>query len=453
MQNINVEILTELKNQLGEKVVSLASEKIEKFSISGKNPSLVLFPKNIEQVQLTMKLARKYKKKILILGNNTQHSLGSLPQQFDWALSMSQLKKIISFDAEDLTITVEPGITLFEIQQHIRSRNQFLPLDPICDEHATVGGIVAAGRSGPWRLLYGACPDLVLGMKVVLPNGNVIKAGGKTVKNVAGYNLGRLFIASMGTLGAICEITFKLMPVMPDSQNLMLGFDTLDEIANFTKQVLTSKLVISRCEYFNKIFSEFFLNSAWKALAIHNLVLNISGNSKMVKAAQERLLTLAEKNNKKYATTVPLSGAQKFWELNFIKSLKNMDQHFLDRAQISVPKANLWSIIKIANNFSSENNCNIPVEASAGNGLLNLFLGDKKFVSRQHEIQKQQILYFREQASLLGGNLILQQTPVELRLPEIIWGKPDNSFSVMQGIKSEYDADKIIAHGRFWGGL
>lgn len=437
-----------LKKHVGEKAIFTSAEESKKFTIAGKTPSVVIIPEKIDQLKSVMALAQKERKKLLILGNNSQQKFGAVIEQPDWVISLSRLNKIISHDVADLTVTVEPGITLPRLQQHLKSSNQFLPLDPIGGDRRSVGGIAATNSSGPFRLLYGTCRDLTLGMKVVLPDGAIIKAGGKTVKNVAGYDLTRLFIGSMGTLGTIAEITFKLSSLPEKSLTILLGFDSLDQISKFAQIICTSKLVVSRCEYLNNLFIQKYLENNLISESQHYALLNIQGHQANIDKAFEQVKKIATENKTKDYVTFSNNDETDLW--NRLTRSFNQGENTCC-FQISVPQSQLWQMLQQTEKYSTENNLLIFIQAHAGSGILNLYLDE----SNQTETSKlkSHIEYLRQEAKNLQGNLIAQNIPINLRAPDIVWGKPGKNFNLMKIIKSNYDPEQLLAAGRFIGGL
>ena len=137
---------------------------------------------------------------------------GNLLQRYDVALSTRRLARILAHEAADMTVTVEAGATLAAVNAALEPARQRLPLDPPHPEHTTIGAAIATDASGPLRLSQGKVRDLLIGIKVVLADGTLIKGGGRVVKNVAGYDLMKLFTGSFGTLGAVVEATFRLRP-------------------------------------------------------------------------------------------------------------------------------------------------------------------------------------------------------------------------------------------------
>jgi glycolate oxidase FAD binding subunit len=147
---------------------------------------------------------------VRIVGGGTKLAWGG-PVEADRELSTAGLDRIVEHNAGDLTAVLEAGVPLASAQERFAEEGQMLPLDPP-DGGATIGGVVATGDSGPLRWRYGGPRDLVLGLRAALPDGNVVKSGGKVIKNVAGYDLGKLMAGSFGSLGAIVEVAVRLQP-------------------------------------------------------------------------------------------------------------------------------------------------------------------------------------------------------------------------------------------------
>src|SRR5690606_11710977 len=156
-----------------------------------------------------------------VVAGGTKRGYGGTLQQADILLSLEKYKGIVEHSVGDLTLTVKAGTTLKEISDELAKKGQRLPLDTPWPEYATIGGILSANDSGPKRLLHGSGRDLVIGTRIVYADGRVIRTGGKTVKNVAGYDMNKLFIGAMGTLGVISEVTVKLRP-LPKYEGLVL---------------------------------------------------------------------------------------------------------------------------------------------------------------------------------------------------------------------------------------
>lgn len=157
-----------------------------------------------------------------------------------------------------MTVTVKAGTPFGELQTYLKTYNQQVSLDPALGDYATIGGVIAANESGPKRLSYGSARDAVIGMRVVYSDGTIVRSGGKVVKNVAGYDMNKLFIGSMGTLGVISEITLKLRPLPKYQSVLFLSFSTgnIEEIHAFVSKVLDSMIEPVSLELLNPSLAE-----------------------------------------------------------------------------------------------------------------------------------------------------------------------------------------------------
>jgi len=167
--------------------------------------------------------AERERRTVRIVGSNTKAYVGDVVAT-DIEIGTSRLGGVIDHEPADLTVTVGAGMRLAELAQVLERAGQFLPLDPPHAEEATIGGVIAANSNGFWRARYGAVRDLLIGTRVALADGSVARAGGRVVKNVAGYDLDKLLVGSFGTLGVIVEATFKVLPRPVASDGLVAGF-------------------------------------------------------------------------------------------------------------------------------------------------------------------------------------------------------------------------------------
>ncbi len=441
---------------LGKKNVTDSPDELRKYSVAGRAPSLVLFPTSSDQIAEIFKLARRYGKKVLISGNNSQRNFGSQLEAFDWCISLKQMNNIIEHEAADLIVTVQSGVTLAQLQKFLNRKNQFLALDPIGAEDRTLGGIIATNSSGPLRLLYGTCRDLVLGMKVVLPDGTIIRAGGKTVKNVAGYDLSKLFIGSMGTLGVITELTFRLSPTAAESQTLWIEFDRLDQLFELAQSVGASNLVISRCEYVDEKFVEKYLADSSPSKAPHCLLFNVQGPAEMVTATIKRLQQIASSMEAKNGIIFSKQDDAKLWDrMNSLRSVSDTGSLAL-QCQISVPKSALAQVIQQIQKYAADAGSPIALRAHAGNGILHIFWGNEKQEKITADQYRSIIQSLRQIGQNCGESMVVQDLTVTSEVTatsELIWGKPGSEFALMKAIKAKYDPHGVLAGGRFIGGL
>jgi len=185
-------------------------------------------------------------------------------------IDLSALSRILEHAPEDMTVTVEAGATLASLQRALASRGQWLPVDPPHPERLTLAGLLDTNASGPRRAGFGTIRDYVIGLRVALADGRLIRSGGKVVKNVAGYDLMKLFIGARGTLGVIVEVTFKLLPLPEAEAFVQCRFDTLEPAERLIAAVLDSELRPT-------VFDLHNLSAASASASTLSLILGFSG--------------------------------------------------------------------------------------------------------------------------------------------------------------------------------
>ncbi len=191
--------------------------------VCGVRPAVIVTPADAAQVGEILRFASAEKLAVIPTGACSKLGIGSPPTRYDIALDLSRMNRVLAYDPHDLTLGVEPGVRIEDLLSTLAEKNQFLPLAVPFAERATIGGIVAANSSSPLRHAYGAVRDFCLGMEFVTADGAQAKSGGRVVKNVTGYDLHKLLIGSLGTLGVITRVNFRTFP-MPQAQGLVRRF-------------------------------------------------------------------------------------------------------------------------------------------------------------------------------------------------------------------------------------
>jgi glycolate oxidase FAD binding subunit len=201
-----------------------------------------LSPATAEEVAAALRRASDARQTIQIRGAGTKIHWGRPARHVDAVLDMRALNRVLAHEHGDMTATVEAGATLRDVNRTLGEHGQWLPLDPPFAATATIGGILATNDSGPLRHRYGTPRDLVIGIRLATADGVLSKAGGQVVKNVAGYDLGKLLTGSFGALAAIISATFKLAPLPKASKTLLLDVDTRAAVARIVTAIMTSQL-------------------------------------------------------------------------------------------------------------------------------------------------------------------------------------------------------------------
>jgi glycolate oxidase FAD binding subunit len=194
---------------------------LETFAVDGVVPRWVARPLSVDELAAVMTIAAEERLAVAARGGGSALDLGAPPARLDLVVDLSGLDAIVEHNAEDLTVTVQAGRSLHALNRHLQAHRQFLPLDPPGEAH-TVGGVAAAGLSGPLRFRYGTMRDLLLGVRFVQADGVVTWGGSKVVKSVTGYDVPKLMVGALGTLGVLAELTLRLHS-LPEAERTWLA--------------------------------------------------------------------------------------------------------------------------------------------------------------------------------------------------------------------------------------
>ena len=226
-------------------------EALAALAVDGVRPAAAARPDSGEQTADLLTAAAAHGAGVLPRGAGTHQHLGGVPARADLVIETTRLTGITDYEPADYVVAVRAGTRLADVQAALGEHGQWLPVDPPGARTATVGGIIAANRNGPRRLLYGSIRDMLIGIRVALPTGEVIKAGGKVVKNVAGYDLTKLFIGSLGAAGVIVEATFKISPFPGEGQTILVTVPDRHAAHDLTAAIMRSFLLPAALEAAN----------------------------------------------------------------------------------------------------------------------------------------------------------------------------------------------------------
>jgi len=227
-----------------------------RWTVDGLAPRLIVRPADAEQAAAMLRVCAEGRAAVVPWGGGTAIEVGNPPRAADVILLTERLSRIVDHDHANLTVTVEAGARLGRLTTALAERGQWLPLEPPHAEEATVGGAAAVGLTGPRRATFGAARDLAIGVRAALPNGSVIKWGGKTIKNVAGYDMAKLFVGSLGTLGLLTELTLKVYPLPETTRTIAAWSRDLGSASALASLILTSPLLPTAVTVVNRTAEE-----------------------------------------------------------------------------------------------------------------------------------------------------------------------------------------------------
>lgn len=382
--------------------------------------------------------ARKAHRPIYPVGGATNLGMGAGVDEAGTILALQKLNRLIDYPSRDLTITVEAGMTFAELAKHLAAENQRLPIDVGCADAATVGGAVAANLSGPRRCRFGTIRDYLLGVTAVAGTGEVFSAGGRVVKNAAGYDLTRLMVGSMGTLGVMTQVTFMVRPMPERTAFLVVPLPSLEKGAMLLDEIAKSEIEPVALELIAGHGDFAMANS--DALA---LWLGFEGGD----AEVSWMLDLVHKLGGGLGLSptrkdVPPEQVEATWQglaehVNAV-SAKGADSTLVLEATV------LPSMIVTAALRFREIDENVVLQGRAGNGVL---LGRFECEpGRAAELTTK----VRNAIAQIGGRVVVTSYPPESRLDQqTVWGIPGPEMRVMQRIKQQFDPEGILNPGRF----
>jgi glycolate oxidase len=249
---IDTGICSELKQIVGEKNVFTSPEDLVSYSFDGTfaehRPDIVVQPETTDQVSRVIALADREELPVVPRGMATGLAAASIPFGGGVALSLVRMNRILEIDQGNMTATAEAGVITAHLQAEVEKVGLFYPPDPSSVRQSTLGGNVACNAGGPRCLKYGITGDYVIGLTVVLADGRVIKTGGKSIKNVTGYNLTQLFIGSEGTLGVITEVLVKLVGKPRRVRTALAAYDDIDDASRTVNAVLLAGITPATLE-------------------------------------------------------------------------------------------------------------------------------------------------------------------------------------------------------------
>src|SRR4030043_1049711 len=310
------QLFCRIKEVAGKATFIKDRRKLDAYALDGKRPKVIVSPKTGDEVSKIVAYANQEHLALVPMGNGTKTGMGGIPKKMDMVLLTTRLNRITDCDIDNLTLTAESGIALSQVQRHLakEGKGYFLPLDPPFTDKATLGGIVATNSSGPKRLLYGTARDLLIGTKAVFPNGDLVVSGGKTVKNVSGYDMCKLLIGSYGTLGIICEMTFKLLPLPEKEATLAHSFAKLEEADGFVRHLRSSQLIPSSVEILNSLTIKNMKDSMSKTTNGNYLVaIGLEGVAESIDKQISEMSEMGKKYGVLEAVTLDLEKHRAFW--------------------------------------------------------------------------------------------------------------------------------------------
>jgi glycolate oxidase FAD binding subunit len=395
-------------------------------AIAITNYPYLIYPQTQVELADVVTCAYQNQWKILPCGSATKLDWGRLVQGAQIIISTEHIHQLIEHAVGDLTVTAEAGIKFAHLQATLATAGQFLAIDPTSPESATLGGVVATADTGSLRQRYGGIRDQLLGITFVRADGKIAKAGGRVVKNVAGYDLMKLFTGSYGTLGIITAVTFRLYPI-PEASSTVVLTGNADGIA----QAVTSLRASALTPVASDLLSKQLVTNLDIGQGL-GLVVRFQSLFTSVQQQATSLLELGQQLNLQGA--VYTDDETELWH-KLQQQMRSPAKPTEITCKIGVLPTNAVATLMQFDPYMG------LIHTGSGLGLLRF----------DADVNQQSILQMRDFCQSQGGFLTVLTAPQALKETIDVWGYKGNALEIMQRIKQQFDPNNILSPSRFVG--
>jgi glycolate oxidase FAD binding subunit len=423
MQTKNIP-LEELKNVVGADNVREATAED---AVEGVEPSLVVEPGSVEETSELMKLAAREGLVVAPRGGKTKMHLGDPPRELDLILSTARMNEIIEHVPGDQVVRLQAGIKLEDLQDHLSGADQMLAIDPP-ERGATIGGILAANSSGPRRYKYGTIRDLIIGITVVLHDGTVAKAGSKVVKNVAGYDLSKLFTGSLGTLGIIATANFRLHPIPEAARTVAVEIESPQAAGEAAQTIMHSQIEATAVELH---WSE---DTRLLTVLVESIQSGVEAKAETASFLLKPFGEVRELSEEEMEHLGPLQPPAAGDDGVVIK--------------IAAPPADLAHVLGSVLGAAERRGLGYPRltgHAASGVSFVGFSGGDE---DAAHVVSELREIWVRR-----GGSVTLQRAPLVLKNRVGTWDNGGDYLGLARRVKEKFDPRGGLNPGRFIGGI
>ena len=457
---IKESIVTEFQKIVGKENALTSPEALKAYSYDGTTswihePDIVLFPTSTQEISAIMKIANAEKIPVTPRGGGTNVSGGSVPIEGGIVICFTKMNTIVKIDKENLTATVEPGVVLMDLNMALAREGLFFPPDPQSFLGATMGGVIAENAGGPACVKYGVTKQYILGLEVVLANGDIVNLGGRTLKNVVGYDLMHIFISSEGTLGIIAKAELKLNPLPKTKKTIMAVYADVAVAGESVYRVLENGVIPGKIEFLdnwviNRIEEMMPMGLPRDADAV--LLFECDGIPEAVEKEVEQIVEIT----KKYGAV----------DVRVAKDQAEADRYWLARRagfaavfgkaptvlaeDVTVPRNKMPDLIRKCKEVAKKYNLEINVLGHAGDGNLHpsilTDINNKEAYDRALKGLDEIIGAAVELGGVLSGEhgIGLEKQKFFRRVID------PNIINMMKGVKQLLDPNNIMNPGKIW---
>lgn len=416
-------------------------------------PDAVVSPRNTEEVAEVVKLCNQHRIPLVPRGSGTNLCAGTTPLEGGVVLLFKHMNRILELDRENLTITVQPGVITLDMIREIEAQGFFYPPDPSSMKISTIGGNINENSGGLRGLKYGVTRDYVLGLEAVLPNGDVIRTGGKLAKDVAGYDLTRLLVGSEGTLAVVTEATLKLVP-KPETKKTMLAlYEDIEDAARAVSAIIAQQIIPATLEFLDQATIEVVEDFAKIGLPTHAkavLLIEQDGAAEVVERDIARISSICTEMK---AVSVQVAGNEA--EAAALSSARRSALAALARLKpttiledATVPRSRIAEMVRAINEIAAKHQVRICTFGHAGDGNLHpTCLTDARDQEELHRVEHAFEDIFRK-AVELGGTITGEHGVGVMKAPYLELKLGEAGIAAMKAIKQALDPNNIMNPGK-----
>jgi len=417
-------------------------------------PDGIVVPGSTEEISKIMKVANREKINIIPRGAGTNISGNSVARRGGLIMAFHRMNNILEIDTDDMCAVVQPGVVNADLQKEVAKHGVMYPPDPASMFVSTIGGNVALNAGGPRGVKYGVTRDYLLGLEVVLPSGDVIRTGGKTLKNVTGYDLTRLICGSEGTLGIITEITVRLVPLPSAKATLQAIFSDLDDAARTVSAIIGSGIVPATLELIDRVILDVigrYGGAEFSEEADALLLIEVDGEASSVEGQGERIEKFCkERRAIEVERAKSPEDADRLWQarrtaFGAVASLR--PNCIVEDATVPVKKLPemIRKVVELANKYELK----IGVLAHAGDGNLHpLIMTDLQDKAEMARVDK--ALDEMYEAAIGMGGTLSGEHGIGIAKDRFISKEfSPSAIEIMRGIKRVFDPNNILNPGSF----
>ncbi|UII57151.1 glycolate oxidase subunit GlcD [Cytobacillus spongiae] len=416
-------------------------------------PDAVVSPRNTKEVSELVKICNEYKIPIVPRGSGTNLCAGTCPTEGGIIFLFKHMNQVLEIDEENLTVTLQPGVITLDMIQQVEAKGLFYPPDPSSMKISTIGGNINENSGGLRGLKYGVTRDYVIGLEIVLANGDIIRTGGKLAKDVAGYDFTRLFVGSEGTLGIITEATLKLIP-MPETKKTMLAlYQDLEAAAQSVSAIIANKIIPTTLEFLDQptlevveAYAQIGLPTDVKAV----LLIEQDGSPEVVVRDMEKM---AEICKLQHAVSVEVAKTEA--DAEALRTARRSALSALARLKpttiledATVPRSEIAKMVQATNEIAEKYQVKICTFGHAGDGNLHPTCPTD---ARDHDEMERVEKAFEEifeKAIELGGTITGEHGVGVMKAPYLELKLGKEGIAAMKAVKMALDPNQIMNPGK-----